>query len=86
MEYEVAFRALPEHELRVAGVALISAARVAGIDPDDSLHGAPDLVIEVLPPSNTTAGIRQREALPGERGQGILGRRSGPAAGVGLDS
>src|SRR4051794_31288499 len=68
VEYEVAFRALPEHELRVADVAFIAAERVAGIDPDDNLHGAPDLVIEVLSPSNTAAEIYDKEKLCLENG------------------
>src|ERR1041385_4193576 len=68
VEYEVAFRALPEHELRVADVAFIAPERVAQIDPDDNLHGAPDLVIEVLSPSNTAAEIYDKEKLCLENG------------------
>jgi Uma2 family endonuclease len=68
VEYEVAFRALPEYELRVADVAFVSAARVAEIDPDDNLNGAPDLVIEVLSPSNTAAEIYDKEKLCLENG------------------
>jgi Uma2 family endonuclease len=68
VEYEVAFRALPEHELRVADVAFISAERVAVVDPDDHLHGAPDLVIEVLSPSNMAAEIYDKEKLCLENG------------------
>src|SRR4051794_11060810 len=42
VESELAFRALPEHELRVADVAYVSSPRWARADPDDSLHDAPD--------------------------------------------
>src|SRR5450759_3670639 len=49
----VAFRALPEYELRQADVAFTTASRHRRIDRADYLHGAPDLVIEVLSPSNT---------------------------------
>ncbi len=68
VEYEVAFRALPEHELRVAGVAYVSWERMSGVDPDDNIRGAPDLVIEVLSPSNTVAEIYEKEKLCLENG------------------
>src|SRR5581483_5493912 len=50
---EVPYRPFPEFELRAADVAAISRARFDTIDPDDNLHGAPELVIEVKSPSNT---------------------------------
>jgi Uma2 family endonuclease len=65
---EVAFRALPEHELRVADVAYVSEQRWDAVDPDDNLHGAPELVIEVLSPSNTAAEIYDKEKLCLENG------------------
>ena len=65
---EVAFRALPEYDLRVADVAYVSAARVASADPEDNIHGAPDLVIEVLSPSNTVSEMYDREQLCLENG------------------
>ena len=68
VEYECAFRALPEHELRVADVAYISPERWAAADPEDNFHGAPDLVIEVLSPSNTAAEIYDKEKLCLENG------------------
>ena len=45
VDTEVAFRALPEHELRVADVAYVSRERWEAADPEDNLRGAPDLVI-----------------------------------------
>jgi len=65
---ELAFRALPEYELRVADVAYVSQERWDQIDREDSLRGAPDLVIEVLSPSNTAAEIAEKEKLCLENG------------------
>jgi len=47
---EFPFRALPQYEFRVADVAVISLDRIQQADPDDVLHGAPDLAVEVLYP------------------------------------
>ncbi len=63
LEAEVAFRALPQYELRVADVAYLVAERRAKVDPDDYIAGAPDLVVEVLSPSNTAAEIYDKEKL-----------------------
>ena len=60
---ELPFRALPEYELRAADVAFVSKERWEATDDDDNLHGAPELVIEVLSPSNTVSYIRERAAL-----------------------
>jgi len=68
VETEVAFRALPEYELRVADVAYLSAEHWDQADPDDNIRGAPDLVIEVLSPSNTVAEINDKEKLCLENG------------------
>lgn len=57
------FRALPEYDLRAADVAFVSKERWEATDDDDNLHGAPELVIEVLSPSNTISYIRERAAL-----------------------
>ncbi|MGH9630986.1 MAG: Uma2 family endonuclease [Bryobacteraceae bacterium] len=68
IETEVAFRPLPEYELRVADVAWLSAERLASADMDDNIQGAPDLVIEVLSPSNTAVEIYDNEKLCLENG------------------
>jgi Uma2 family endonuclease len=68
VETELPFRAVPEHDLRVADIAYLSAARFAAIDPNDNVQGAPDLVIEVLSPSNTADEIYDKEKLCLENG------------------
>ncbi len=68
VEYELAFRPLPEFELRVADVAYLSAERFQQTDPDDNTRGAPDLVIEVLSPSITVAEMNEKEKLCLENG------------------
>jgi len=60
---EVAFRALPEYELRGADVAFVSRERWDATSDDDNLHGSPELVIEVLSPSNTKAEIHEKAVL-----------------------
>ena len=63
VETEVAFRALPEYDLRSADVAYVSRERWNATDDDDNLHGSPELVIEVLSPSNTKAEIQEKAVL-----------------------
>jgi Uma2 family endonuclease len=58
---EVAFRPLPEHEVWAADVAFVSKGRWKQIDPDDYLQGAPELVIEILSPSNRAQEILDKE-------------------------
>ena len=63
VESEVAFRALPEYDLRGADVAFVSRQRWDTTPDDDNLRGSPEIVIEVLSPSNTKAEIREKAAL-----------------------
>ena len=65
---EVGYRPLPEHELRVADLAYAPRERWSAIDPADHFHGAPDLVIEVLSPSNTAAEMLDKEQICLENG------------------
>jgi Uma2 family endonuclease len=60
---EVPYCAVPEFDLRVADVAAISHKRWNAIHPDVDLQGAPELVIEVLSPSNTKAKLRETVSL-----------------------
>src|SRR5262249_48624152 len=48
VQEELAFRPLPEHELWMADIAAVTAARWDATDDDDNLAGSPELVIEVL--------------------------------------
>ena len=59
---ELPFRTTPEYNLWAADVAVVSLDRFNGIDPDDNLRGAPEMVIEVESPSNTAAELDEREA------------------------
>ena len=68
VDIEFAFRPVPEHELRVADVAYVCAERERSIDPEDNLRGAPDIVIEILSPTNTAAEIYDKEKLCLENG------------------
>lgn len=74
VETELAFRALREYELRVADVAYVSHARWDRAEDDDNLHGAPDIAIEVLSPSNTVSEINEKAALCLENGSAESGK------------
>jgi Uma2 family endonuclease len=67
-ETEVAFRARPEYEMRVADLAYLAGDRWESADDEDNILGAPDIVIEVLSPSNTVAEISEKRALCLENG------------------
>ena len=60
---EVAFRALPEYDLRRADVAVVSQARWDNANDEDNLHGSPELVIEVLSRSNTPSEMNEKASL-----------------------
>ena len=53
VEMEMAFRPSPEHEVWQADVGLVASQREAITGNDEYLAGAPELVVEVLSPSNT---------------------------------
>jgi len=65
---EASFRALPEGEYRIADVAYAPSDRWARQDPDGYFAGAPDLVIEILSPSNTIAEMLDKKILCLENG------------------
>jgi Uma2 family endonuclease len=52
-----------EENLRAADVCFVSRERYEAVEPDDNLHGAPELVVEVMSPSNTARELDDREAL-----------------------
>jgi Uma2 family endonuclease len=60
---EFGFRGLPEYEYRIADVAFVSKTRWDRISPEGNLEGAPDIVIEVLSPSNSAAEMLDTEQL-----------------------
>ena len=60
---EFGFRTLPEGEYRTADVVYIPRERHAAARGSDYFQGAPDMVIEILSPSNTKAEMRERAAL-----------------------
>jgi len=60
---EFAFRPRPEYEVRVADVAWISQERAKTIDALDNLKGSPEIVGEVLSPSNTVSEMVQKRQL-----------------------
>ena len=59
----IGFRALSEYELRAADVAFVSRERWDSADNNDNLYGSPELVIEILSPSNTKGEMREKAAL-----------------------
>jgi Uma2 family endonuclease len=63
VDTEIAYRPLPENELWVADVAYVTAERYREIRPKDNLYGAPELVIEVLSPSNTVSELYEKERI-----------------------
>ncbi len=68
VEIEFGFRARREHEYRIADAAFVSRARVRATPDDGYLMGAPELVVEVLSPSNTASEILDKEQLCLENG------------------
>ncbi len=65
---EVGFRPVNEYEYRVADVAFLAKARWDSIPWKGYLSGSPELVIEVLSPSNTTAKMHEKRKLCLETG------------------
>ena len=68
VEIEMAFQATSDYNYRIADVAFISKERWAQIPLKGTMRGAPDLVIEVLSPSNTATEILDKETLCLENG------------------
>lgn len=65
---EFGFRPKREREYRVADVAYTASDRLGRMDPQGYFEGSPELVIEVLSPSNTAAEIADKKTLCFETG------------------
>ena len=65
---ELGFRPAPDHEYWTADVALVEWKRWNETPLDGYIEGSPELVIEVLSPSNTLAEMRDRRKLCLENG------------------
>ncbi len=63
VEMEVPFRAVPEYDIRGVDVAFVSRERWEALDDDSDLQGSPEIVIEVLSPSNTKREMQEKAAL-----------------------
>jgi len=63
VQMEMAFRPTPENEVWQADVACVSVARDAATGDDEYLMGSPELVVEVLSPSNTMDEILDRQGM-----------------------
>jgi Uma2 family endonuclease len=61
VDKEFAFRPLPEYEVWVADVAMVTDERMHGTPRRAWLSGSPDLVAEVLSPSNTVQEISDKK-------------------------
>jgi len=60
---EMAFRPAPEHEVWQADVGCVSLERDDATGDDEYLMGSPELVVEVLSPSNTMHEINEKMSL-----------------------
>ncbi len=60
---ELAFRAIPEFDLRAADVGAVTQDRYQSMDPEVDLFGAPELVVEVKSPSNTKSQLQDYAAV-----------------------
>jgi len=63
VEVEMPFRPTAEHEVWVADVGLVRAERERATGDDEYLMGSPELVVEVLSPSNTVDEINDKMAI-----------------------
>ncbi len=63
VDKELAFRLVPEHDLRAADVGYLSRERYRAARELDEVFGAPDLMIEVLSPSNSAREMYECEQL-----------------------
>ena len=62
-DIEWGFQPTPEHEFWVADVAFVTNERDADTGDDEYLQGAPEIVVEVLSPSNTAVEMNDRRVI-----------------------
>jgi Uma2 family endonuclease len=67
-ESEFGFRPLPQYEYWIADVAFYTWEREAAIADNGYFDGVPELVIEVLSPSNSMREMRERKKICLENG------------------
>jgi Uma2 family endonuclease len=60
---EMAFRPAPEYEVWQADIGCVALERDDATRDDEYLNGSPDLVVEVLSPSNTMDEINEKMAV-----------------------
>ncbi len=65
---EFGFRPRNEREYRIADVAFATNERLAPTNDEGYFEGAPDLVVEVLSPSNTRVNVADKKAICLENG------------------
>jgi Uma2 family endonuclease len=65
---EAPFRPLPEYEVRVADLAYAPKERWRAVPETGYFPGTPDLVVEILSPSNSAAEMLAREQICLENG------------------
>jgi len=65
---EMPFRPLPQYEVRVADLAYAPKERWREVPQDGYFIGTPEIVIEILSPSNTAAEMLAREQICLENG------------------
>ena len=63
IETEVGYRPAPDHEYWVADVAFVSRERWDSTPQNGYLQWPPELVIEVLSPSNTTSELKEKRKV-----------------------
>ena len=68
VDIEMPIRALPEHDLRAADVGFVSPQRWEQAEQHGAVAGAPEIVIEILSPSNTAKEMNERCAICLENG------------------
>jgi Uma2 family endonuclease len=68
VDAEFGFKALPEGEYRIADLTFVSRARWQTADLNGYFEGAPELVVEILSPSNTKKEMLDKRKLCLENG------------------